>query len=76
MWAALDAKLKGYKTILAARLYAAGGIVLAGWEVLRASGVDISPLIPPQYLPFVTIAGGIGFELLRRVTDSPVGEKE
>ena len=76
MWAALAAKLKGYKTIIAARIGMGASLILGVRDVIAASGADITPLIPPKYLPWVMFASYVGFELLRRVTRTAVGEKE
>lgn len=73
------------KTILTARLYWVGGIVVALHDLAANAGFDWTPItteignfIPGKYRPLVLAVGlavtGILFEYLRRITTKPVGE--
>ncbi len=73
------------RTILGARLYWVGGVIISLHELAGAAGIDVTPittqlseLIPPSYrglaLSLGAIATGIMFECLRRVTTVPVAE--
>ena len=74
---------KNSKTILAARFYWVGGLVIGAHDWLAQSGYDVTPMvneiaafIPEQYRPLVLAAflffSGLLFEWLRWLTTSPV----
>jgi hypothetical protein len=75
------------RTLIVARLYWIGGIVIAIHDTLASYGMDWTPLvnevtnlIPEQYRPLL-LAGflaltGVAFEWLRRVTTDSLAAKE
>jgi hypothetical protein len=80
MLASIRQKLKGFKTLILARVYvAAGGIVaLHDIAVPYVAGVDWTPVtsrFPTWATPVLIAATGITFEVLRHATTGPVGHK-
>lgn len=80
MFAKLREKLKGWKTIIWARMLVVLGLVAGVLVPLLqvVNGDQIGFFIPPKYTPFIPlIAAVIGLvtEWLRRVTTGPVGAK-
>jgi hypothetical protein len=74
------------RTILMARLYWVGGIVVALQQLAASAGLDVTPLvqemakwIPDGYrslaVAFVMFATGLIFEALRRKTIAPVDKE-
>lgn len=75
------------KTILTARLYWIGGVIVFLHDLAAQAGIDVTPItnelsnfIPEKYRP-LALAGflmvtGIMFEYLRRITSTPVGESD
>jgi len=80
MFANIQERLKGWKTIIWARTLTAIGLI-AGVVVplLQAvNGDQIGFFIPPKYTPFIPLIVsviGIVTEWLRHVTTGPVGSK-
>lgn len=80
MFASLREKLKGWKTIIWARLLIVLGLLAGALvPILQAFTSDtVSALIPPQYQPFAPLilsVIGVVTEALRHVTTGPVGAK-
>lgn len=79
-WQRLCFKLKGWKTILVARLYLLAGALVALHDLAlpHLDGLDWAPLIaklPPWLWPLLVLGTGMLFETLRRITTGPVGHK-
>jgi hypothetical protein len=75
------------RTILAARLYWVGGLLVGLQQLAAQAGVDTTPvtnelakMIPEGYRSLAVgvamLVTGVGFEWLRRVTTSPIPDKE
>jgi hypothetical protein len=80
MFTSLTQKLKGFKTLILARVYvAAGGLVaLHDIAVPYVAGVDWTPVtsrFPAWTVPVLVAVTGITFEVLRHATTGPVGHK-
>jgi hypothetical protein len=80
MLATIRQKLKGFKTLILARVYvAAGGLVaLHDIAVPYVAGVDWTPVtsqFPSWTVPLLIAATGITFEVLRHATTGPAGNK-
>lgn len=71
------------RTLLAARLYWVGALIVGAHEALAAGGYDFTPLlkeisnyVPEQYRPIIVPAAllltGAAFEWLRRKTKGPL----
>lgn len=84
-WAMIGARLKGWRTIIVARLVQLAWAVVALHDAVipQFAGIDWTPIttrmfafIPPDYrvlaLPLFGIACGIVMEWLRRITTGPV----
>jgi hypothetical protein len=80
MLAAIKQKLKGFKTLILARVYVtAGGLVaLHDIAVPYVAGVDWTPVtsrFPAWTVPVLVAVTCIVFEMLRHATTGPVGHK-
>jgi hypothetical protein len=85
---AIELKLwSASRTILFARLYWVGGLVIGAHDLIAQAGADWTPLvneaaafIPERYRPLALAAflfgTGVLYEWLRRITTTPVAEKE
>ncbi len=73
------------RTVLAARLYSIGGVVVGIQALAASAGLDVTPiinelakLIPEGYRSLAVgiflLLTGIAFEWLRKATTKPVGE--
>lgn len=76
LWARIAAKLQGLKTIIAARLYMIAGPLVMLYDqvvpLINDSGLDLKPLIQPQFVPYIMFGTGALFMWLRHVTTTPV----
>lgn len=79
MLAKIHERLKGWRTMIVA-----GGYTVAGTAVtlhdqiadaVGQTGVDWKQLINPKWVPYLLIATGITFALLRKATKGPMGAK-
>ena len=80
MFASITQKLKGWKTIIWARVLVFVGLVSGAVVPLlqMVNGDQIGVFIPPKYTPFIPLvvaAIGMITEWLRHVTTGPVGSK-
>lgn len=73
MFAKLRERLKGWKTIIA---NAAMGLPAALYGIYLAVGtVDLTPVIPAQYVAWFTVGWSLLGIVLRIITTGPVGSK-
>jgi len=79
MLSTLREKLKGWKTMIAASFYTLAGVALELHDdisdMFSSSGIDWKAMVDPKYAPWLLIATGVVFGLLRYVTQGPVGAK-
>lgn len=79
MFDALRQKAKGWKTMLVSGAYTAAGTAVVMHDTLAdaigQTGVDWKTLINPKWVPWILIATGVTFALLRKATKGPVGHK-
>ncbi len=73
-------KLKGFKTLILARVYVAAGAIVALHDIAvpYVAGVDWTPVtsrFPAWAVPVLIAVTGITFEVLRHATTGPVGRK-
>jgi hypothetical protein len=73
MLAKLSAKLKGWRTIIINAVIGGAALLLTVIDSLQ--GVDIAPLLPPQWTPRVIAGMAVAGVLLRLITTGPVGKK-
>jgi hypothetical protein len=81
MFAAIRQKLKGFKTLILARVYVAAGGLVALHDIAApyVAGVDWTPVtsrFPAWTVPVLVVATGVVFEMLRHATTGPVGLKD
>jgi hypothetical protein len=75
----LHERLKGWRTMIVAGSYTAAGTALTMHDTIAdavgQTGVDWKQLINPKWVPYLLIATGITFALLRKATKGPMGAK-
>lgn len=78
MFTSLTQKLKGFKTLILARVYVGAGALVALHDIAvpYVAGVDWTPVTSrfPAWTVLVAVTG-ITFEVLRHATTGPVGHK-
>jgi hypothetical protein len=79
MFAQLHERLKGWRTMIVSSGYTVAGTAVVMHDTIAdavgQTGVDWKQLIEPKYVPYLLIATGVTFALLRKVTKGPVGAK-
>lgn len=74
MWAALRAKLKGYRTIIANALVGVPAAVMVIYT--EFASVDFTPVIPAKYVAIFVLCNAVLGVILRILTTGPIGSKD